>query len=101
MQKESLNKGKGLYFLIFKTAVIEIAVTAISMLIFAAVMFLAGLDKNLSPVLATVSAAIGTLIAAFFAAKKIGNRGYLTGIAVGGATFIIITLISVPELKKQ
>lgn len=94
MQKESLNKGKGLYFLIFKTAVIEIAVTAISMLIFAAVMFLAGLDKNLSPVLATVSAAIGTLIAAFFAAKKIGNRGYLIGIAVGGATFIIITLIS-------
>ena len=39
MQKESLNKGKGLYFLIFKTAVIEIAVTAIFMLIFAAVMF--------------------------------------------------------------
>ena len=64
------------------------------MAFFAALMFFAELDKNLSTVLATVSVAIGTLVASFYAAKKIGSRGYLTGLSVGGATFIIITLIS-------
>lgn len=77
-----------------KTAVLEIIVTAVFIFAFSAVMYFLNLSNELSPVLATVSVALGVLVAAFYAAKKVGSKGYLVGLAVGGITFLIILLIS-------
>ena len=77
-----------------KTAVLEIIVTAIFIFAFSAIMYFSNLSNELSPVLATVSVALGVLVAAFYAAKKVGSKGYLVGLAVGGITFLIILLIS-------
>ena len=77
-----------------KTAVLEIIVTAIFIFAFSAIMYFSNLSNELSPVLATISVASGVLVAAFYAAKKVGSKGYLVGLAVGGITFLIILLIS-------
>ena len=82
------------WVLSLKTSIILILITTAFMGIFAGVMYFAQLDKNLSPLLATISLAAGTLSAAYYASSKIGNKGYLTGLSVGGITFVIITLIS-------
>ena len=47
-----------------------------------------------SSILATVSIAVGSLIASYFLGNKLGQKELLIGFAVGGITFIIITLIS-------
>ena len=93
MRKDVSSKND-LLILSVKTAVLEIATTVIFICLFSAIMYFMNLNKNLSPVLATVSIAAGSLAASFYAAKKIGNRGYATGLAVGIITFVIITLIS-------
>lgn len=77
-----------------KTAILEIIVTAIFIFAFSAIMYFSNLSNELSPVLATISVASGVLVAAFYAAKKVGSKGYLVGLAVGGTTFLIILLIS-------
>lgn len=77
-----------------KTAIIELAVTTVFILIFSAMMHFLNLSNDLSPILATVSIAFGVLFATFYAAKKVGNKGYLIGLIVGGITFIVIFLIS-------
>ena len=93
MRKDVSSKNEMLYLTI-KTAVLEIVITMVFICLFSALMYFLDLNQNLSPVLATVSVAAGSLIASFYAAKKIGNRGYLTGFAVGFITFVLITLIS-------
>ena len=77
-----------------KTAILEIAVSTIFIFIFSALMYFLKLKNELSPVLATVSIAIGALFAAYSAAKKVGNKGYLVGLTVGGITFLLIFLVS-------
>lgn len=75
-------------------AILGIAVTAVFMALFAFIMYIAQIGSEYSPVLATVSLAAGTFAAAFYAARKIGKRGLLTGFVTGGITFVVLTLIS-------
>ena len=87
-------KEKSLISLILKSAIIETLVTAVFIFIFSAVMFLTESAYNYATVFATASIAMGSLAAAYYAAKAIGKRGFLTGVTIGGITFLIITIIS-------
>lgn len=93
MQKEFKDKSSK-YKLIFTTAIIEIAVTLIAMLIFSVLMFIAEIKYEYSSLFGTLSVAIGLFIATYFTARKKGNKGLLTGLITGGVTFIIVLIIS-------
>lgn len=82
------------YILILKIFFLWLSVTAISIFIFAAVMYLMEGGYEFSPLFATISAAIGTFLSAMLLAKKIGKRGLLVGFCVGIAVFLILLLIS-------
>ncbi len=82
------------YFQIIKTALILIAVSLIGILIFATVMYFIEGGYEYSPLFATISVALGCLVAALSLARSIGKNGFLIGAALGGITFIILTLIA-------
>jgi len=92
--KKDVNKNTNLLFFILKTAIIEIVTILLSTMIFALVMYFAKLDKSVAPVLGTISVAIGSFFASFLAAKKLGCKGYLTGIITGGVTFLFVLIVS-------
>ena len=77
MKKDYEKKNSFNYGLIIKTALLNIITTAAFIFIFAVVMYLAQ-----------------TLVSAFYLARKIAKKGFLVGLLVGGAEFIIVTLIS-------
>lgn len=77
-----------------KGGAIGVAVSLIFMLIFSAVLLFFNLDRTYAKPFSTVSVAVGSFAASFYAAKKIGDRGYLSGIIVGTSVFVLITLIS-------
>ncbi len=89
----SLKKASPISLFI-KTAVIEILVTVLFIIIFAAVMLFSDGAVNFAAVFATAAIALGCVAASFYAAKSIGKRGLLTGFIIGIITFCIITLIS-------
>ena len=95
MSKDALygtvKKGYFNYILGF---VIGFAVAAAFIAVFALVMYLSGAASKYAPVFATISVAAGSFASAFFTARRQGNSGWLVGAAIGGITFIIITLIS-------
>lgn len=90
----SLENKKINYFTIFKTFLIEILTSFLFVLIFAVVMLLLEGGYQFSNLFATVSVAAGTLVAAFYLGKKLGNKGIFIGGSIGGITFIIITILS-------
>lgn len=94
MKKDYEKKNSFNYGLIIKTALLNIITTAAFIFIFAVVMYLAQTGYEFATVFATVSLAAGTLVSAFYLAKKIAKKGFLVGLLVGGAEFIIVTLIS-------
>ena len=94
MKKDYEKKNSFNYGLIIKTALLNIITTAAFIFIFAVVMYLAQTGYEFATVFATVSLAAGTLVSAFYLARKIAKKGFLVGLLVGGAEFIIVTLIS-------
>lgn len=83
--------------LVFKTAVgvvLGVGVTLVFMLLFSLIMLKTGISRNMAVPFATVSIAAGTFASAFYAARCVGNRGYLVGIIVGAAVFALLTVIS-------
>ncbi|MEE1074050.1 MAG: TIGR04086 family membrane protein [Acutalibacteraceae bacterium] len=94
MKKDYEKKNSFNYGLIIKTAILNIITTAAFIFIFAVVMYLAQTGYEFATVFATVSLAAGSLVSAFYLARKIGKKGFLVGLLVGGAEFIIVTLIS-------
>ena len=77
-----------------KSAVLGVIVTFAFMLLFSAVLLFLNLDRAYAKPFATVSVAAGSFVAAYYAAKKIGDRGYLIGFVIGIIVFAIITIIS-------
>jgi putative membrane protein (TIGR04086 family) len=94
MKKDYEKKNSFNYGLIIKTAILNIITTAAFIFIFAVVMYLAQTGYEFATVFATVSLAAGSLVSAFYLARKIAKKGFLVGLLVGGAEFIIVTLIS-------
>ncbi len=82
------------YFKIIKTAIIIIAVSFIGILVFATAMYFLEGGYEYSPLFATISVAMGCLVASLTLARKIGKKGFLIGTAVGGVTFLILTLVA-------
>ncbi len=89
-----LKQNKLSYITVIVTALVEIVSTLVFVLAFAVIMYLIEGGYKYSSIFATVSIAIGSLIASFYLGNKQGQKGILIGLAVGGITFIIITLIS-------
>ena len=75
------------------TALIQTAVIVLSISIFALVMNFAEIDYKYSPVFGSVAIGLSSFAGAFYLAKRKGNRGYLTGLIIGGITFLIVTLV--------
>lgn len=73
---------------------IGIAVTFISLLIFAAVYAAADIDEYYNAVFATVSLICGSFFGAMFTVSKIKNKGFIYGTLVGAAIFIIVFVVS-------
>ena len=93
MSNERLEKSNK-WVLAVRAGIIFLAIAGIFMAVFAAAMYFFELDKNLSSLFATLSVAAGSLFTAYYVSGKIGSKGYLNGLAIGGIIFIIITLIS-------
>ena len=93
--KQDYEKKNGFnYGLIIKTAIFNIITTAVFIFLFAVVMYIAQTGYEYATVFATVSLAAGSLVSAFYLAKKIAKKGFLVGLLVGGTEFIIVTFIS-------
>lgn len=93
--KQDYEKKNGFnYGLIIKTAIFNIITTAVFIFLFAVVMYIAQTGYEYATVFATVSLAAGGFVSAFYLAKKIAKKGFLVGLLVGGAEFIIVTFIS-------
>lgn len=75
------------------TAIIQIAVILLSISIFALIMNFAEIDYKYSPVFGSISMGLSALAGSFYLAKAKGNKGYLTGLIIGGITFFIVTLV--------
>lgn len=86
-----IKKKSGIFL---KALLLGVAVTFITMLLFAALMLWCNIPQGYTTALATVSVAIGSFFAAFYSARKINSKGYKIGFIAGVITFLIVTLIS-------
>lgn len=91
LSKTDKTNKKPIYI---KSAILGVITAALFMLIFSAIILFFNLDRAYAQPFATISVAVGTFVAANYAAKKIGDKGYLTGLIIGGVVFVIITVIS-------
>ena len=98
MKKEK-DIANGRLEVVIKGTLIGVLITAVAMLIFAGIMLGLDTDRAYAAPFATVSLAAGCFAAAFYAAKKIGNRGYLVGLVVGAAVFAVVTVVSLAVCK--
>lgn len=79
--------------IVIKATLLGLLGVGVSLVIFAAIMLI-GADRSFAVPFATVSLAVGSLVSSYYAAYKIGNRGYLIGLLVGGIVFAIVTAVS-------
>ena len=77
-----------------KGGILGVLSSLAAMLIFAAILLIFNIERKYSAPFATISVAVGCYIASSFTAKKIGDKGYIIGLILGSAVFIVITLIS-------
>lgn len=86
-------KGKKDFKLVFSSVILQIVVSALFVVIFAAIMYFLEIDNKYSPVFGSVAVAFGAFVNAVYLSSKKKRKGYLYGAIVGGITFIIITLV--------
>ena len=94
MKKDLLTGKSGKIGLIIKALLLFAAVFAAAVMFFALIMYIFAAGFKYSALFATLSAASGAFAAAFYLSGKNGSRGWLTGAAVGGIVFCVLTLIS-------
>ena len=87
------------YIFLIKALLILVFTTVAAMFIFATVMYFLEGGYEFSPLFATLSLGLGTLVSSFFASKKIGQKGYVIGAVIGAVSFIIVTLIGLMASK--
>ena len=64
------------------------------MLLFSALLLFFNIDRAYATPFSTISVSGGCYIASYYVAKKLESKGYLYGIIIGAAVFVLITLIS-------
>ena len=89
------------YAVIIKSVIIGLVFTFLVMLLLSALMLWFNIGENFSAAFATLSVGVGSFAAAFYAARKIGSRGYLTGLIVGVTTFLLVLLLSLMVSKES
>ena len=75
-------------------AVIGVLITLLSMVCFSCLILFFDIDRAYAAPFASVSVAVGCYFASWFVSKKIGDKGYLTGLIIGLSVFIFITILS-------
>ena len=75
------------------SVLIQTVVTFILVAVFALIINLADLDYKYAPVFGSVAVGLGSLAGAMRYSAKKKSKGYLIGLAFGGTTFLIVTLI--------
>ena len=76
-----------------KGIVLGVLVNILLLLIFAAVILLADIDRAFAQPLSSIVLGVGGFVAAIYTAKKIGGKGYLVGLIIGLLSFVVVTLI--------
>ena len=89
MKREKQKTDYKIYIL---TALIFLGVTVAALLVFATVMYLIEGGYEYSPLFATISAAIGSLVSSLFLARKKQKNGLLTGGAMGIIVFLLLLI---------
>ena len=75
------------------SVLLQMAVTLILVAVFALIINLTDIDYKYAPVFGSVALGLGSLAGAMRHSAKKKSKGYLIGLAFGGATFLIVTLI--------
>lgn len=88
MEKEKIKIWPLIIYVLIQTAV-----TFILVAVFALIINLADLDYKYAPVFGSVAVGLGSLAGAMRYSAKKKSKGYLIGLAFGGTTFLIVTLI--------
>ena len=91
---EAAYGPKGALFGFLKGIGISAAATVLVFLVFAFFLAYTGLPESAIPVIATVTEAIGALIAGFKTAKGNRSRGFLSGLLAGAVYMLIIWVIA-------
>ena len=86
------EKQKTDYKIFTFTALIFLGVTVAALLVFATVMYLIEGGYEYSPLFATISAAIGSLVSSLFLARKKQKNGLLIGGAMGITVFLLLLI---------
>lgn len=88
------NNAPKKYTIYIKGIIIGLLATAFCIMLFALIMLLFETGMAFASPFATISVAAGAFLAALYTSRKIGDKGYLNGFAIGIVTFGIITLVS-------
>lgn len=83
-KKENIKK-------FFIGVLLGIVATALLIIIASAVFLVFNISRSFAGAVATVCIAAGALISAFYSARKIGEKGYLTGLITGLFYFLCVT----------
>ena len=91
MKKEGISIISG--HMVLTAFLIEVAVSLVFLLIFAAGMALLQGGSAFAPLFATLSVSAGAFAASFALARKAEKNGWLYGLATGGITFVLLIVI--------
>ena len=72
---------------------LQIAVTAASVILLAFAMYFLEMENKYSPVLGSIAIALGSFVGSYYLSAKKGNNGYIYGLSDGFATFLIVSLV--------
>jgi putative membrane protein (TIGR04086 family) len=90
-----MSEGKKIDLaLIIKASLVFLFSSAVAVFLFAVGMYFLEGGFEYSPLFATISVAVGCLLASLFLGIKIQKNGILIGLAIGGAVFVILTLVT-------
>lgn len=90
-----MSEGKKIDLaLLIKASLVFLISSAVAVFLFAVGMYFLEGGFEYSPLFATISVAVGCLLASLFLGIKIQKNGILIGLAVSGAVFVILTLVT-------
>ncbi len=90
-----MQEGKKISSIILiKTALFHLLSDVAAIFMFAVAMYFLEGGYEFSPLFGTLALSVGCLISALYLGNKLGEKGIIIGAAIGVATFVPITLIS-------
>ena len=76
------------------SVVLGFVTTFVMMFLFAVISVAGDLPDAFATPFVSIAAAVGSLLSAYFASRRIGSGGMVNGVLCGGLTFIITLLVS-------